>query len=217
MTISRLAGAVAELGIAIGLSAGPAEATLVTSLPAGSVVAIPGVNHFGPGPEVFGPGITWTSTNAANQGGSTFGYTGGYGFLNNGFWDGSLGPMIGLNDSFDYFAVVDTMTFALDAPVYGIGGFMSYVPGSTPRTIAVYDSGMNLIESANLSFTTSGGANAGSFFGFHESSANISFFTLTDNYIGITDLTIQAVPEPGSLVLLGSSLLSLVTLRLRRR
>ena len=85
--------------VAAGLTARPASATVVTSIPGGTVVPMPALNYFGPGPQVFGPGITWTSTNAVNQGGSVFGYTGGYGFSGNGFWDGSLGPMAGLNDS----------------------------------------------------------------------------------------------------------------------
>jgi hypothetical protein len=183
-----------------------ASAAVVTSLPGGTVIPMPAVEYFGAGPQAFGPGITWTSSNAVNQGGSVFGYTGGYGFLSNGYWDSGFGPMAGLNDSFDAYGVTDTMTFSFASPVFGVGGFLNYIPGSTPTTIAVYDAGNNLIESYNLSFTTSGGNNEGAFYGFVET-IPISYFTLTDNYVGLTNLTITAgVPEPTFLLLLGTGL-----------
>jgi hypothetical protein len=68
----------------------------------------------------------------------------------------------------------------------------------------VYDSASNLIESYSLTFFESYVANTGQFLGFSESSANISYFVLTDNYIGITELTVGQgggqVPEPGTLL-----------------
>jgi hypothetical protein len=177
---------------------------------------MPTNNYFGAGPQTF-DGITWTSTNSDNQGGSAFGYNGGYGFSSNGYWDFT---MAGVNDSTDVYGVTDTMKFTLSSPVSGIGGFLNYVPGSeNPTTIAAWDSGGNLIESFNLTFTTSGGNDTGFFFGFLEDSAIINSFTLTDNYIGITDLTVTGMtstPEPGSLALIGSGFLLLGGL-LRRK
>jgi hypothetical protein len=198
-----------------------ARAGVVTSLPSGTVVPMPGIGYLGPGPQVFGGGITWSSTNAANQGGSAFGWAGGYGFGINGGWYGSL-VMAGLNDAFYAYGVSDTMTFAFPAPVAGVGGFLNYIPdGPTPTTIAVYDSAHTLIESFNLTFLTGGDDNTGAFYGFLEASPTISYFTLTDNYVGITNLTVQgsasAVPEPASLLLLGSGALVLIGALRRRR
>jgi PEP-CTERM motif-containing protein len=205
------------------LFAVPASATLITSLPGGTVEAMPGINYFGAEPQTFGPGITWSSTNASNQGGSVFGYTGGYGFLGNGFWDGSLGSMAGVNDSKAAWNATDTMTFSFSTPVSAVGGFLNYVPeSSNPTVIAVYDTLGNLIESANLTFTTGGGFNSGEFLGFSESTADIGSFQLTDNYVGITNLTVSGlpvnVPEPASLGLMGFALAGLgLAQRMRKR
>lgn len=191
-----------------------AEAGLVTSLPGGTAQTMPAIDYQGSGPKTFGSGvtITWSSTNASNNGGAVFGNTSLYGFLGNGYWDGGLGPMAGLNDSKDIDGATDSMTFAFSSPVYGVGGFLNYVPGgSTPATIAVYDAGNNLIESYILSFATSGDPNTGAFYGFLESSAIISSFTLTDNYIGITQLT--TVPEPSVLLLLACGGVGLAAFR----
>ena len=177
----------------IALMVNSAYAAPVTSLPGGTVIPIPGVNYPGSGPQTFGPGnsITWTSTNGVGY----FGYTANWGFTNNGHWDGSLGPMAGVND------MGNSMTFAFSTPVQGVGGFINYVPveGVAPATIAVYDSQMNLIESQPLTFTTSAtSVNSGFFLGFLENSPEIKYFTLSRNYIGITTLTTTngEIPTP---------------------
>jgi hypothetical protein len=200
---------------ALFLTAGPASASLVTSIPGGTVVPMPAINYFGPGPQTFGPGITWASTNATHQGGSVFGYTGVYSYLANGLWNGSLGPMAGLSDSFDAYGVMDTMTFSFATPVGAVGGFLNYAPDSTDTIIAAYNSSGALIESDALTFVTGGGTNTGMFPGYQESTADIARFTLTDNFIGITDLTLGpplAVPAPmlgsgpWSVIILGGAL-----------
>lgn len=190
----------------IALLVSSAYAVPVTSLPGGTVIPMPNVNYQGAGPQTFGPGITWSSTNNDNQGGSVFGYTGFYGFADNGYWDAG-DPMGGLNSAAYVYYVTDTMTFAFDTPVKGVGGFINYVPDQqTPSIIAVYDSNMNLIESESLTFHTDGSVNSGEFHGFLESTPTISYFTLSDNYIGITKFTtvtdgIGPVPEFPSIFL----------------
>jgi hypothetical protein len=210
-------GTMVALVLGLLLLVPTAQAGVIMSLPGGTIIPMPESNYFGGGPQVFGAGIIWSSTNTINQGGSVFGYTGGYGFGPNGSWDGSLGPMAGLNDSNQNFQVTDTMTFAFENPVAGVGGFINYLWTTTPDTggpitptvISVYDSSMTLIESFSLDFFTDSLQNSGFFYGFLESSPIISYFTLTDNYIGITDLTITGtniVPEPTALLLLGTGL-----------
>jgi hypothetical protein len=209
---------VACLVLSLGLMASFASAAVVSSIPGGTVFSMPAVDYFGSGPQTFGSGqITWTSSFFD----STFGFTGIYNFGGvNGAWDGTLGPMAGVNTSFDDEGAVDTMTFTFANPVSAVGGFLNYVPGgSTNTTIAVYN-GSTLINSYNLTFTTGGGINSGLFVGFDEGSNIITSFTLTDNYIGITGLTVQglsAAPLPSTMLLLSSGLLSLAVLRRRMK
>jgi len=187
-----------------------AGATVVTSIPGGTVTPMPAINYFGPGPETFGPGIVWSSTNVSNQGGSVYGYNSGYGFVSNGFWDNSL-IMAGINDSVATYGVADTMTFTLPTTVTAVGGFLNYAPGYGTPTIAVYDASHTLIESYVLTFLTGGGTDTGAFYGFQETTP-IKYFTLTDSYIAITNLTTgsSAAPEPSSLLMLGSGVLGLL-------
>ena len=130
-------GAIAALAVTMIMSAGTAHAVLVTSLPTGTVIPMPAVELFTAGPQTMAPGIVWSSTNATNQGGSVFGWTGGYGFAGNGSWSGNP-PMAGLNDASDIYGVVDTMTFAFSTPVSGVGGHLNWTNFENPATIAVY-------------------------------------------------------------------------------
>ena len=176
----------------------PAGATPITSLAGGSVVAMPGVNYIGAGPQVFS-GITWTGS--SNQ--AVFGWVSGYGFASNGTWfAGATPPMAGTNGT------NISMTFTFATPVSGVGAFINYAPGFGTPVISIFDSGGNLLESTILNFLTGGANNSGEFHGFFNA-AGIKSFTLQGAVIGMTNLTVQTaapVPEPTTLLLLGTGL-----------
>jgi hypothetical protein len=185
--------------LAVAVAAQPASAALITA-PTGVTTPFPLLEYFGGGPIAFGSGISWNSTNTTNQGGSVFGYDGGYGFGSNGF---SGADLAGVNDSFANWSAVDTMTFTFATPVGSVGGILNWYPDSGDTAIIrAYDSSFNLLDSFTLLL---GGVNQvapNNFYGFQESSANIAHFTLTDGYLavlgGINTGGPSGAPEPGA-------------------
>lgn len=184
----------------------PASAATITSLPNGTSVDIPAVEKLNDaGPETFGPGIVFTSTV-----GSAFGYTGGYGFINNGFWSDTL--MIGLDCSTGSF----TLTFNS-----AISGFLVDVNWSSSfaenATMQAFDASGTMIDELVLE----SGSNLVSpgFHGFSQTGNNISSIRFSNEYIGIRNISIAAaVPEPATwaMMLLGFGMIAGVA-RYRRR
>jgi hypothetical protein len=172
-----------------------ARATVLTgSIPESAQIPIPNdLTYALSGPVSWDGEYTWSSTNLFNNGGSIFGYTGGYGFGSNGYWDSNIGPFMALNDSTTDYGSTDTMTIAFTNPVYQVGDFFNFDVDEGPATIAVYDTNGDLIESYNLTFSTGGGTDTGEWLGFSETTP-IGSFTMTDNYIAMA-----TSPEPSTL------------------
>jgi hypothetical protein len=192
--MKKLAG-IAALASFIA-AGGTADATVITSISGGTTLPMPVVNSSSTGPVTFGsPEVTWTSQFS----GSVFGYTSGYAYGANGFWDNGL-TMAGTND------VGSTMSFDFSSPVTAVGGFINYAVGNGTPVISVYDSNDTLIESYTLNFSTGGGVDKGFFYGFSETTP-IKYFELSGSFIGIANLTAMTspVPEPSTwaMMLLG--------------
>ncbi len=214
MKTVRLA-AILCMTLVFAVASVPAKAALVTSISGGTVIDMVPVDssYRGDGPITFGSGVTWTAT----YGDAVFGYDSGYGFGGNGYWNGLV--MAGLNSA------SGSMTFSFENPVDAVGGFLNYaVPDVGTAIIGIYDELDNLIEETMLSFFTGGGLNSGYFFGFDLDSPLISYFKLSNAYIGIAHLTIggqgdptSIVPEPSTLLMLSLGLIGLAGVRRRRR
>jgi hypothetical protein len=172
----------------------PAGAQVITSAPAGSTsITMPATDYEGWASQTISPEVTWSTNNF-----SVYGYTGEFGFGSNGLWDGGLGPMIGLDSG------TGAMTLAFSSPVDEVGGFFNFSTDfPDPATIAIYNADDQLIASYNLALLTNGQTDSGQWLGFSESTADISYLTMSNDYIGATDLSytapqVVAAPEGGA-------------------
>src|SRR5262245_3737433 len=178
-------GILAAVGM---LCAVKAHANMVTSINGGTLLPFPAANLITGDPQTVAPGVTWSST----QSRSVYGWTDRYGFVDNDpQWVGP--PMVGLNSS------VGAMTFSFATPVSAVGGIINWVhfnngtipDGIEDAIISVFDPTHTLIESFQLSNTTvTNLVTPNSFYGFSESTPNISYFTLRGDGIGLRDLTV---------------------------
>lgn len=153
---------------------------------------------------------------------------GGYYELNhNGDWG-----LNGDNDPIRYAGINDItstgyMKFTFDNPVRAVGAFMSYDPSQASPTksmiITAFGASGNILGSYNISSDypinspdDGSGNNEGAFRGIVSTEAIYSF--QVENLNGVlTDLRFANVPVPGSVWLLGSGLLGLLSLRRKFR
>lgn len=210
------------MGATLMLVIGMASAALVTSLPGGSTIPLAALNVYGNGPIVIAPGITWSSEDNPAEAG----WTGNHNLGVNGNWEGPL-PFYGLEVGDGTSRI--SMTWAFDAPVSGVGGFINYAPRAgdldITSVIQVLDSAFNILEHYDLTISapisTPGAINAGVFLAIDRAGDDISYFRVWNDALVLRDLTVQfappvGVPEPMTLALFGAGLAGIALMRRRR-
>jgi hypothetical protein len=179
------------IGIAIaltGLLGTSAQASLVTSLPSGTLIPITfPINSVASGQISVTSNITWLASDPASD--PVYGWTQNYNFGANGIWIG-LPPMVGLNTWSSVSGRVDFFEYDFNDPVQGVGGIINWgtndiTVGPWGASISVYDASNNLLEEATLSNSGTNLLPPDSFYGFLENSPSISRFVLTDGFIGL--------------------------------
>jgi hypothetical protein len=169
----------------------PASATVISTLPGGTALPIPGTNQLNfSGPATIAPGVTFTSTQP-----SAYGYTGSYGFNGNGTWSGA--PMIGLDRGSGYFEIA----FATPLSAFLADTNWTNLDYAGDATIEIFDAANVLLETLVLE---NAGTNlvAPGFWGFSRSAGDISRVRFSNEYVGIREITtsagVAAVPEPAT-------------------
>src|ERR1039458_8888901 len=190
------------IALAVSINASTVTtASVVTSIPDGSILQFP----LNPGycspclepvlynPVIVAPGVEWSTTFF----GSVYGYVGSYGFDQNGVWE-TPPPMVGLNNP------TGSMTFNFSNPVSSVGGILNWAKDPNQvltASISAYDSNNVLIETLQLFDGTNNLVTPDTFYGFEESTREISSFVLTGDWIGIETLTVDTTPLPATLPL----------------
>jgi hypothetical protein len=211
-------GAIAAASSAL-LTAQPAAAAVITSLPDGVKQEFTRNARQVRGPQAFGDGHAYeTTTTTGAETSSYFGYTGSFTFPS-----GESGTNWGGGEPFAAVGLTNAiMSFTFDAPVAGVlADFVWTRAADKVFTLSAYNSAGALLES--LSFNATDPTYVEGFYGFQRATNDISRFEVNGYYFGARDLStyigaVSAVPEPATwaMMIVGFGLTGSL-LRSRRR
>ena len=195
--LAALALLAAPSGVLV--TAQPASAAVVTSLPEGVKQEFTRNTRPVRGPQSFGAGHTYeTTTPTGQETNSYFGYTGSFNIPS-----GGAGTNWGGGEPFAAVGLANViMTFTFDSPVAAaLAEFAWSRADDKAFTLSAYNSAGALLE--RLSFNAADPAYAKGFYGFQRATNDISRFEVDGYYFGARNLStyvaaVSAVPEPAT-------------------
>lgn len=218
---ARLALTVVTLALPLALSLAPARAALITSnalVPppqkvvdfsqfTGNFTFIDGTSAPIQIGGLVGEDITFSANTFAVIG------DGNFGLGANGSFDSGRVGFTGLN------AGTGSLIYSFNTtPVSSVAGFINYSPNTGPNTVISAFNGATLLESYDIStlapISTPGATNDGAFRGITRATADITSFTVSNQFVVLDNLTfsraeVVAAPEPETWAMMGIGLLIL--------
>ncbi|MEW5685848.1 MAG: hypothetical protein AB1942_13095, partial [Pseudomonadota bacterium] len=179
------------------LTATPAAAAVITSLPGGVAQAFPINNGNITKPVTFGDGITYKGTTLTGvQTTSAFGRTSGFTFPDGSNWGGG--------EPFAAFGLQHgIMSFTFDTPVSAVlADFIWARSDTSVFTFRAFDADGDLLES--VSFTGLDPAHPKGFYGLQRTGNDIARFEVQGYYFGVRKFStliaepVAGVPEPAT-------------------